>query len=209
MKAYVINLKKRPDRLERFMSNIGNFVPSLSLDVIEGVDGHEIDPYDAFHKKNVNPWNYKHLSDRALRGVIGCCRSHMKAYKNIIEQDIPNALIFEDDAHPSVDKLELDSHLYNIVLPEKFSVIYLSKYRKSAVNNKDFSLEERNNARETTEAYIISNEFSQLIYNYCKTNIGAIDAHLDQCYQMNKDYKSYSLKSELFHQFNRQDSDIR
>lgn len=210
MKAYVINLKKRPDRLNRFMENIGNYLKNTDLEIIEGIDGQEIDPYDDFHRKNVNPWNYKHLNDKSLRGVIGCCRSHMKAYEKIISDNVPYALIFEDDAYPSVESEKIEYYLDSLEIPEKFSVIYLNKFRKSPVNNRNFTLKEALSPKgETAESYIISNHYAKIVYDYCKTNIGAIDAHIDQCHGIHKEEKHFSTIDEIFYQYDRRDSNIR
>mgnify|MGYP001552514900 CR=1 FL=1 len=204
IKAYVINLKKRPDRLQRFMENIGN---QLSAEVVEGLDGSEIDPYNDYYRKNVNEWNFKHLSDKSLRGVIGCCVGHLSVYEKIIEKNIPRALIFEDDAHPEVDNFK--EIIDNIVFPEKFSVIYLNQFSIRLRKSEEYVLKEINRANETAESYIISNEFAKLAYEYSKNNIGAADAHLHLCYEENKEYTPYILSSPIFRQYNRKDSNIR
>lgn len=208
MKAYVINLKKRPDRLKRFMDNIGNFLGDIELEIVEGVDGSEIDPYNDFYSKNVNPWNFKHLNDKGLRGVIGCCESHLLIMQKIIDENIENALIFEDDAFPAVESTFLAEILTSMQFPKNYSVIYLNSFRKPKKESKNFELVQKPNT-ETAESYIISNEFAHKIHGYCNKNIGAFDAHLEQCIIKNKHLPHCHTRDPIFYQYARSDSNIR
>lgn len=80
-RIFVINLKRRPDRLEKFFRGIAPYVTTTwNIQVVEAVDGHKERP------------------DLGLdAGKWGCAMSHKKVL-NLIERDeISRSLIFEDD----------------------------------------------------------------------------------------------------------------
>jgi GR25 family glycosyltransferase involved in LPS biosynthesis len=70
-KSYVINLKKRSDRLKRFKNEVSEHLPDINIEVIEAVDGTLLNLKDDFIKKNVNKWNFINLCEKTLRGVVG------------------------------------------------------------------------------------------------------------------------------------------
>jgi GR25 family glycosyltransferase involved in LPS biosynthesis len=78
MKGYLINLKKR---LDFFNTNIKTFLPDIDIELVEAVDGNALNLNDENLKKNVNLWNFKNLREKTLRGVIGCCLSHLVCYE--------------------------------------------------------------------------------------------------------------------------------
>ena len=69
-KGYVINLKKRPDRLDRFKNEVSAYLPDINIDVLEAVDGTSIDLKDEFYKKNVNKWNFDNLSEKTSNDIL-------------------------------------------------------------------------------------------------------------------------------------------
>jgi GR25 family glycosyltransferase involved in LPS biosynthesis len=211
MKCYLINLKKRPDRLDFFNTNVKKFLPDIDIELVEAVDGNTLNLNDENLKKNVNPWNYKNLQEKTLRGVIGCCQSHLNCYEKIINDDRDYAVIFEDDCCFIKNK-ELGSNefLKNLPIPEKFGIIWLNDWRNSI----DKKFIDRNyylvsSGAKTTEAYIVSKEFAKILYDENINNIGAIDAHIGQVYSRHPEYTCFNIKSNLFTQRDRKDSDIR
>lgn len=42
MKGYLINLKKRPDRLDFFNSNVKKFLPDIDVELVEAVVGTSV-----------------------------------------------------------------------------------------------------------------------------------------------------------------------
>lgn len=209
MKIFLINLEKRKDRLERFMSKIGNHLKNHELEVKKAVDGSSLNLKSDYLQKNVNPWNFKNLNDKSLRGVIGCCLSHIKIHKEIIDNDIEYALIFEDDAYTSLNSEDLNDLISNINLPEDFFIIYLNKFRKTKDKPNNFSLKKLDSGLGTTESYIISKKFAEHVYKHCKNNIGAIDVHMNHCYELSGGKGAYETIDEMFYQYDRKDSSIR
>jgi glycosyl transferase family 25 len=211
MKGYLINLKKRPDRLENFNTDVKKFLPDVKIEIVEAIDGSILDLTDINLKNSVNPWNYTNLPEKVLRGVIGCCQSHLKCYKKIFESADKYAIIFEDDCYFIKDKENYaNDFLKNLPIPEKFGIIWLNEWSNSVdltYSNEHYELV--NGGTKTTEGYIISRDFAKILYDEIIGNIGAIDAHISQVYFKYSRYPSYNIKSNLFIQRDRKDSDIR
>ena len=107
---FVINLPSNTERKNAVIKNFSDvFGNSVSPLFFEGVDGHLI------YKKLQNKPNNRILStesktelslrfgrkvvvqDPLTPGEVGCALSHLNLYKHIIDNNIPNALIMEDD----------------------------------------------------------------------------------------------------------------
>jgi hypothetical protein len=90
---YVINLRKRRDR-------IANFIESVPLAFIEkikivgGIDGlNHVLSNDEMKKLRNADWDIE-----KRRGILGCSFSHELVWRSIIEKGQKNAIILEDDA---------------------------------------------------------------------------------------------------------------
>jgi glycosyl transferase family 25 len=92
MKKYVINLKRRPDRLENFKTRFSNFVDDIQ--VVYGFDGKN------FFSNPVKEQEMARKCFNLNRGEMGCALSHFRIYQDIID-NYDYGLIFEDDAMPS------------------------------------------------------------------------------------------------------------
>ena len=75
---YVINLKRRPDRLDACVKRL----PGESPIVVEAVDGYRLQSNDT----------------GLTKGELGCFMSHLKAMRLILESHHSYALVLEDDA---------------------------------------------------------------------------------------------------------------
>lgn len=208
-KGYVINLKKRPDRLIRFKNEVSEYLQDINITVIEAVDGSSIDLNEEFYKNNVNQWNFNHLSDQMLRGVIGCCLSHLNCYDLISKSDDEHAIIFEDDCtFISENKKKIGQEYINqLELPEKFGIIFLNRWLSKPVEK--LGKLNRITGSPTAESYIISKDYAKILYDENIKNIGAIDAHMGQLISKYPEYPSYQLVDELFVQYNRKDTNIQ
>lgn len=75
----------------------------------------------------------KYLNEKTLRGVIGCCKSHLVCYKKIIE-DVNNdySIIFEDDCCFIKGKeIKANEFIQSLTIPEKFVIIWLNEWNNS------------------------------------------------------------------------------
>lgn len=101
-KAYLINLKRRRDRLVRFhrrWEEIGGW-PFCELQVIEAVDGTCVP----------TPHGYK-----SGQGAFGCRQSHIQVHQHALANGYKSVLILEDDAEFRDDFIdEVEDFLRNV-----------------------------------------------------------------------------------------------
>ena len=107
-KIYVINLDRRPDRLETF------------LEKMKPLDLPEIVRFPAVDGKAVElPKDWKNGSP----GGWGCFKSHWNLIKQAYDDNIPYVMIFEDDAEPLCKTSDLQNAINE--LPENWEQFYL------------------------------------------------------------------------------------
>lgn len=192
---YLINLKRRQDRLEFFKKNILNRLNISNINVIEAVDGRSI-TYDEKMLKRINPWNIVNNKPKSY-GVIGCCMSHLKIYENLEYSDDHVYLIFEDDVTFSRLINNPLEYLENLNIPDDWGILYLNNRYSHENNNELMKFEE--SVSLTTESYLIKGSCAKELLEYNINNIGAIDAHMQQ-YFSNSKFKQYALYNPLFKQ---------
>jgi glycosyl transferase family 25 len=94
--AYVINLKRSPDRRSHIVAELSK--TGLDYEIIEGIDGRDLDLSDPAvvdpSLVNANPFP---------SGVAGTALSHLKVYQKIVADGLDKALVLEDDATLSAD----------------------------------------------------------------------------------------------------------
>ncbi|WP_387463061.1 glycosyltransferase family 25 protein [Photorhabdus sp. RM323S] len=88
MKTFIINLKHSIERRKRIEEQCIKL--NLDYEFIEAVDGRLLSQEELQRQT-------RELSDAITLGEIGCALSHIKIYRNIVENNIPMALILEDD----------------------------------------------------------------------------------------------------------------
>jgi glycosyl transferase family 25 len=102
MKNYVINLKRQPEKFERFSKlNAGS---GIAFERFEASDGGEMSEQEAVSAKVIAP------GTRLTKGAIGCGASHQRIWKEMAQAGAP-ALVFEDDAVVRNDVTETVSAL--------------------------------------------------------------------------------------------------
>jgi GR25 family glycosyltransferase involved in LPS biosynthesis len=128
LKKYVINLKRRPDRLEKFY-NKSNFQKE-DVEVVYGFDGKNFDNESEIEKNM-----YNRLHNNLMPGEKGCFISHLRICKDIVDKKITFAIIMEDDAEFCDDfKIKLDELICQ--MPSKTQIMYVG----GRFNN-DFKME--------------------------------------------------------------------
>lgn len=169
MKKFVINLKRRPERLQQFHERCP--YAYNEIEVIYGFDGKN--PKNE-SKKEQKIYNSFKITAPIQHGVLGCTISHLRIWKQIVDQGIPMAMIFEDDAmfHDSfklfMEKvtpiLPTDGIVYfggrftpNFVIPEPFSSKVNDFLCKSEMKTWNAMFHER-----TTHGYIITLKLAKL-----------------------------------------------
>jgi len=100
-RVYVINLKRRPDKLKHAMDQLAqhDILGSIPIEVIPGVDGKtEInDDFLAANNYEIyDKWKDPWWGRFSLKGEIGCNITHHKIWEKISEQE-ETILVLEDD----------------------------------------------------------------------------------------------------------------
>ena len=143
--TYLINLERRPDRLERFMktyeqSDMGN----IPLTKMNAVDGSELDiskvPLSEVARgelKQIETTGFRSKHYQLTRGAIGCYLSHVKVWRDIVDNNYRHGLIFEDDVNvPSDLNTKIDSTFKNI--PKDWDMVLFGFHCKDCENLKKY-----------------------------------------------------------------------
>jgi GR25 family glycosyltransferase involved in LPS biosynthesis len=180
VKQYVINLKRRPDRLNNFYNSYP--FDKNNVEVVYGFDGKNYDNEDESEKKIFN-----NLSNNLLSGEKGCFISHYRVFKDIVNKNIPYAIVLEDDSlfcenfKSKIEEIinEMPSDIKILYFGGRFEPNFLmesgsyNQDSKNIVSYKQIDWENRSwrNHDRGTYGYIIS-------YNLAKYFI--------ECYNLNK-----------------------
>ncbi len=104
MSAFVLNLKRRSDRLERFQKFYSEHGPNLPLRVFEAIDGasdfHKVPSKLSNSILNINDYDNK-------SSIRATAYSHMMIWSEIIDGEEDYALVFEDDCYFRPDNKRL------------------------------------------------------------------------------------------------------
>ena len=117
--AFVVHLPRSTERLPFFTKNIAD-AGFTDMRIFEGVDGR--DPgsrADALVLFNNPP-----IDGEPSYGQIGCLFSHLKVLKHIVDNKIPIATVFEDDAHFHPEWKTL-SEAYWEKTPKYFDILFI------------------------------------------------------------------------------------
>ena len=137
--VYVINLERRPDRLEHISSQFKRIATRFKH--IAAVDGNVIPT----NKEVGNGWNFK--------GVTGCAYSHKKAYLDALNNNYNSILIVEDDNVFS-DNFANEFNRYIQQVPHDWDMLYFGGNHQ--VKNKAINVNvERITHTLTTNCYAI------------------------------------------------------
>jgi GR25 family glycosyltransferase involved in LPS biosynthesis len=135
VKTYYINLDKNQRRNENMKSIIKKYglwnyerVPGILTKSVEHVNFYKDQitekAYETLMENNKNRNRSRH--SQLTNGSIGCFLSHMKIYKDIVEKDIPYAIIFEDDVGFEINKEKFWDCLSNIYFPKDTDIVLLN-----------------------------------------------------------------------------------
>ncbi len=124
---FIINLKKDTEKKEHMKELCKKY--SLKCQFIDAVYGNDLDntyiEQITDSEKSISVYG-KELT----RGEIGCTLSHIAIYKQMIEHNIENAIIFEDD----IDLKEDFSAIINSIdtFPKDWEIMLLGYYSRVA-----------------------------------------------------------------------------
>jgi len=210
-KIYMINLKRKKHIAENSLNKLINLTNEnnifSNIEIYEAIDGQLLDKDDINNKLTLkakytlkNPSSY---DDIRSVGEIGCYLSHTNIWKNIVDNNINNCIIFEDDVIPDVNYEKITNSLENI--PEDYDIAYLGWWsRKNMINNNknsnwfytDFYTEKSNVLG--LYAYVISNKGAKKLLSKAFPIDVQLDTYVSLYNNMSKEFKRYLSKMQLF-----------
>lgn len=101
IKCYVINLDRSPDRLNAFKSAFST--AGVEFERISGVDGNSSDIRGLFDDQKCR----QEMGRSIQPGEVGCFLSHVKALEAFLNSGEEYAIVFEDDALPRHDFVQI------------------------------------------------------------------------------------------------------
>lgn len=143
--TYLINLERRPDRLERFMKTYeASDMNNIKLKRISAVDGTDLEigrvPLSDLARgelKQIETTGFRSKHYQLTRGAIGCYLSHVKIWRDIVENKHRAGLIFEDDVNvPKVFRNKIHSSMKHI--PDDWDIVLFGYHCKTCDNIKDY-----------------------------------------------------------------------
>jgi GR25 family glycosyltransferase involved in LPS biosynthesis len=215
--TFVINLKRRPERLKFFLDN----TPLKDVNIEYGFDGKNIENED------INEQNLLQKFINFLPGEKGCFISHLRIWNHIVNNNIEYALIFEDDAILCDGFLEKYNHFINNI-PNDCDIAFIggrfeSNYKMDVNNYIEISenvIQHKNITEEyyydfcrTTHSYILSKKTAKLLirkFDESEIVTTALDHWmLQNLNYLNSNIKIYESMPLLCHSPFISDSDIR
>ena len=133
--AYYINLDVNIERninIKRLLTKL-EFTNVTKITAINTQTAKLVDNYKSLIDKesyqiliNNNKNKTRKFHEELTNGAIGCFLSHQSIYKKIVENNIPNAIIFEDDVTSTLSSNDFWAQLSNIVIPNDADLFIFS-----------------------------------------------------------------------------------
>lgn len=208
----MINLKRKKHIADNSIDKLHNLTNNNNIfnniEIFEAVDGQLLNKNDINNELTLktkytlnNPSSY---DDIRSYGEIGCYLSHTKIWKEIVNNNYSNCIIFEDDVIPKIDYETIIKYIDNI--PSNYDIAYLGWWSRNNMNNNN------------KNSYWLYSNYDNVykenvlgLYSYIISNSGAkkllskafpIDVQLDTYVSLynnvNKDFIRYLSKKQLF-----------
>lgn len=204
LESYIIHYTKLAERKERVVKLLGSYGLNLNLiassdkEILNNSNIHKVYSIDecVYAYKMVHAYGPCYAYFRVLDlGEISCALKHYMAYKHIVENEHPYALVVEDDA---VSTEHLEKGLEGLLgdLPDGWDVIFLgSGIGVDFVEDRikefkrvgEFMYKATHPASNCTEAYLISSKAAKLLYNCL------LPFHMPLDFEMSYWFKFYDL----------------
>ena len=195
MKAFVISMDTPNGRKRLENVSVRCKEQGIDFEHIVGVDGKKLSP------DSVPDVAYGLCTHICTPGTIGCVLSHMKCWKRVIDDDLPYALILEDDAVLKPNFVKNTMKALHAV-PEDFHVLVLGCYLCSPLLQNVLTM---GNAQEYGEfrdirffggshAYIISNAGARHLLEHHKEKAWY---HVDYQMSFTPGIKIFAANEEL------------
>lgn len=131
----LINLKRRPERLERSLRRLRdagftNIRVEEAVDAANG-DAHLAAAWARHGSPRLNPYDKEFFS--SFKGKQGCMLSHLNVLQYVIQHEIPYFIVFEDDVL-FYEKWSALAPEYYANTPKTYDLLYLGAWIEGACN---------------------------------------------------------------------------
>lgn len=134
VKSYVLNLKRREDRLIRFKEFYEKYGPNIPLEVFEAIDGSDINQISRVPEYLLDCIDENNDYNNKL-SIKYTAYSHMMMWKEISEGDYDYVIIFEDDCYFRPDN-KLLPYISSGSMKSKWDTI-INEYKSNLENRKN------------------------------------------------------------------------
>ncbi len=171
-KAYVINLKRRPDRLKHITKECKKF--EMEMILVQASDGKTDFP--------------EHTG--IMQGAMGCYASHLRALK-LIQKSGENGLILEDDCVFDFDLIKRFNESFN-ELPRDWHILFLggSLLWKNAIEDYSTHLKKAKNVL-CTQSYMVNKNAIDGLINHLEKRAFKVDVLLTEYQKNNNCFIAY------------------
>lgn len=204
-RVYLINLKRRPDRLNNFLKNYKESdMKNNNIIKFDAIDGSNIDvskcPLSELARaelQQLESTGFRTKHYQLTKGAIGCYLSHVKIWENILKNKSEIALIFEDDAQVPVDlNKRIHEEMKNI--PNDWDIVLFGFICKKCMKYDNYNEVER---FMLTHCYIIKKQSIAKIMN--TNTLFPITQQIDALMsELSSLINIYTVKEKLVPQFN-------
>lgn len=204
-RIYLINLKRRPDRLNNFLKNYKESdMKNLNVIKFDAIDGSNIDvakcPLSELARaelQQLESTGFRTKHYQLTKGAIGCYLSHVKIWENILKNENEVALIFEDDAQVPVNlNQRIHEEMKNI--PNDWDIVLFGYICKKCMKYDKYNEVER---FMLTHCYIIKKKSIAKIMN--TNTLFPITQQIDALMsELSSLINIYTVKEKLVPQFN-------
>lgn len=149
---------------------------NLKFKIIDGIHGKELDKKNKLDKYFDKNLIRKKIGREMSPSEIGAAASHIKAYKFIAKNKVPRAVIFEDDAFPSI---HFKNWIKNTSFNEPNAILsffaypsgYLNKNKIKKFDNNDISVFLSKTHIYSSSCYLINNQTAKKILKVTKEKV--------------------------------------
>jgi glycosyl transferase family 25 len=220
-KLFVINLERRKDRYEYTMNHLKKFnIDHDKINIFKAFDGTHLNNngkkylyYKELFFKQIEKNKIKNMSynynyfDYFTKGEVGCFMSHLILWKKMIDEDIENAIIFEDDCVfnesflPTMNKVLTE----DIKKIDDFLIIWIGgKMVDNYSNHMNIKITENISIKREphpygTFSYILSKKGATILFKYVFNRFRGnlpVDHFIDESF-MNNNRKQYIVSPFL------------
>jgi len=119
--VFVINLKRSLDRRDHTIKQL--YESGVHFRVVEAIDGTELSDQKIRNNPDFGIFKFGMHSRYLLKEEIGCTLSHLKIYRQIVDEKIELACILEDDNDYLKDFKEVLDHVH--FFSDEWDLLYL------------------------------------------------------------------------------------